>query len=214
MRAVEQNQPELKKPLDKLAESTSDVIQYKKFGTLGVTLVMLDPVLRQLMPQDRRGRIPREPLADFEREINEELDHAHYSNYDVPLSDAGFYPLELYGKDKRYLGIRLDKRDYRLIGDRAMVEEYICDNYDVSRRFLARNLVKMSPHITIGAVRYENMEYEDRQDLHRNPSDFILTRANRQMRADAREYGLPEPEPIEFAETVTLNGLKIFCQQR
>ena len=217
VRTVAPNQPELAVPLQRLGEHTRNFVDYKPLGKLGVTLVMLEPVLRQVLTTNRRGFIPRQALNNFEQELRNELHHAQYADYDIPLQDS-FSPLALYGKHDQYLGIRLHEKDYRLVGDRAVVEQYIRDNYDVGKRFLDRNLKRLRPHITIGEVHYENLDIEQREALQADPSAFVIREAYQGMDAMRRNYGIGieamDLETITFPETVTLNGLSVFVQQR
>ena len=231
VRSVAANQPELAGPLRLLKENTSNFVNYKwkesgkELGRLGVTLVMLEPVLRQILTKNRRGAIRREDVLTFETELREGMEHAQFENYDIPLDQ--FSQLALYGRNKQYLGLQLSQRDYRMAADRTMVESYIRDNYDradgevVSKRFLARNLRRMEPHITIGEIDYAALMYRDEdgvmaaEKLQADPSSFVFDQAHKRMELHAQEFGANfEPETIVLPDHVTLNGLKIFCQQR
>jgi len=219
MRSVKQDQPELMKPLGLLQEHTSDIVTYKKCGELGVTLVMLEPVLRQILTKNRNGVIKREEVRDFEVELNEKLEHARYSDYNIGLEQ--FYPLALYGKDKQWLGLQLDRHDYRMVGDRAVVEHYIRDNYDrsngedVSKRFLSKNLRRMLPHVTVGEINYDQIPNEEMESFIDNPGTYLVHRAYERMEYNREEYGTSlEVTPIVFPEEVSLNGLRVSCQRR
>jgi hypothetical protein len=219
VRSVAPEQPALTNPLDLLRSNTRNLVNYKKAGELGVTLVMLEPVLRQILPNNRRGVIQKDALVDFESELRDNLSHAQYSDYDIPLDNIN--PLALYGRQKQYLGLQLDQKDYRLVGDRAMVERYMRDNYDrasgegVSRRFLARNLRRMRPHITLGEIQYDNLDSEQVRSLHADPSSFMVRQATEHMVNDRKEPGFSGEIPeIVFPEEVTLNGLRIYCQPK
>jgi hypothetical protein len=219
MRSVKQDQPELFKPIQSLQENTSNLVTYKKCGELGVTLVMLEPVLRQILTKNHNGTIRREDITDFEVELNEKLEHAQYSDYDIEIDQ--FKPLALYGKNKQWLGVQLNREDYRLVGDRAVVEHYIRDNYDrpngegVSKRFLSKNLQRMLPHITIGEVDYSQIPDEELGSFVDNPSQYLIERAYERMECNRQEYGTSlEVTPIVFPEQASLNGLRVFCQRR
>lgn len=214
VRSVAPNQPELSDALGALERHTGNFVNYKEMGKLGVTLVMLEPVLRQIMGTNRKGAISREELTAFERDLNDSVSHSQYADYDIPVHDS-LSPLSLYGKNKQHLAIRLAERDYRLVGDRAVIEQYIKDRYDVGKRFLEKNLVRMSPHVTIGQVRYENLEPRERESIQDDPTSFVIRRAYDSMQASEEQYGLTaERRQIIFPEQVTLNGLRIFCQAK
>jgi hypothetical protein len=107
------------------------------------------------------------------------------------------------------------------VGDRAVVEAYIQDNYDqnngrpVSRRFLDRNSARFRPHITIGDVRYENMDSNQIEDFQADPSAFLIRESYRQMSSDRQDYGESyQVQDIILPDQVSLNGLRVFCQQR
>lgn len=225
VRTVERDQPDLSRPLRQLQENTNNFITYKwnepgkELGRLGVTLVMLEPVLRQILGSNRHGTIRREELTIFEAELRDGMSHAQFSNYDIPLQQ--FEPLALYGRHRQYLGLQLARSDYRMVADRAMVEQYIRDNYDradgqaISRRFLARNLMRIEPHVTIGEVDYTALTAEQGRALRADPSQFVFDEAYARMEANEQEFGSDfAAQPIIFPEDVTLNGLRIFTQQR
>jgi hypothetical protein len=212
-------------PLRQLHDNTGNFVNYrwneagKELGRLGVTLVRLDPVLRQILAKNRRGAIHRAGLDHFEAELRDTMRHAQFADYDMPLRQ--FFPLDVYGKNKQYLGLRFQPGDYRLAGDRAMVEAYIRENYDredgnpLTKRFLAGNLQPVPSRITIGEVNYANLTSEEGRALQANPSQFVFDQAYTRMEQNEQEFGSEfAPETIVFPEVVTLNGLQIFCQQR
>lgn len=219
IREVQRGQAELTQSLQLLADNTPELITYKKFGSLGVTLAMLEPVLRKILPANRRGAISRDDLREFESELVGTMARAQFTDYDIRLNS--FSELALYGKDKQYLALELDQRDLRLEGERAMIEQYIRNNYDqedgsrVSKRFMSKNLSSLKPHITIGHVERENFSEAEYDAFVADPTTFMVQRADERMHANFEEYGGGfEPREIIFPETVTLGGLRIFCQQK
>jgi hypothetical protein len=218
-RSAQPDQPELAEPLRLLEANTNNYIQYRGIGKIGVTIMMIEPVLRKILISDRRGIIPKQDLQDFEAELQDNLRHAQYADYDVPVDPA--QPLALFGRNKDRLALQLHPRDYRLVGDRAVVESYIQDNYEqndgrpVSRRFLDRNSARFRPHITIGDVRYENMDARQVETFQADPSVFLIRESYRQMASDREDYGESYAvQDIILPEHVALNGLKVFCQQK
>jgi hypothetical protein len=218
-RSVIQDQPELADPLRLLEANTSNYINYRGMGKIGVTIMMLEPVLRKILVPDGRGMISKQDLKVFEAELQNDLEHAQYADYDVPVDPV--YQLDLFGRNKDRLAIQLDPRDYRLVGDRAVVEAYIRDNYEqndgrpISRRFFDRNSMRLRPHITIGDVRYENMDSNQVTTFQADPSVFLIREAQRQMISDRQDYGEAyEVRDIILPEQVSLNGLRVFCQQK
>lgn len=218
-RSVATDQPELAEPLRLLEDNTNNYVNYRGIGKIGVTIMMIEPVLRKILLADRRGIIPKQDLKIFEGELQDNLHHAQYADYDVPLDPV--QPLALFGRNQDRLALQLDSRDYRLVGDRAVVEAYIQDNYDqnngrpVSRRFLDRNSARFRPHITIGDVRYENMDSNQIEDFQADPSAFLIRESYRQMSSDRQDYGESyQVQDIILPDQVSLNGLRVFCQQR
>jgi hypothetical protein len=218
VRSLAPSQPELHRALGLLAANTANYVNYD-LGHAGVTIIMLEPILRQILMKNRRGIIPKENLRHFEDELTSNLKHAQYDNYDIPLDPVR--PLWLYGKNQNRLGLQFARRDYRLVGDRAVVEEYIHDTYDkpdgspVSQRFIDKNSRRLKPHATIGEVLYENMTPAQAWVFQADPAFFLVQEAYHQMRRNQEEYGSTyQIEDIIFPETVGLNGLRVFCQQR
>ena len=218
VRSVEANQPELMRPLELLEANTTNYVRYD-LGKMGVTIVMLEPILRHILMKNRRGVIPREDLQRFESALVHDLGHAQYANYDIPLDP--FNPLALYGKDKNWLGLQFAQRDYRLVGDRAVVETYLRDNYEkpdgnpVSQRFIDQNTRRLKPHATIGEVRYENMTPEQTVSFQADPTLFLTRAVYDRMERDYIEYGIRhEGEEVVWPETVALDGLRVFCQSK
>ncbi len=228
-RGVQPGQPELEKPLSQLHEHTANFVQYKSLGKLGLTLLMLEPVLREILPRNRNGMIPPDGVRTFEDELRQSLHTAQYENYGGIRLDP-VAPLALYGRHKNRLGLRLQK-DYRLVGDRAVVEEYILDNYttteghDVSKRFLANTLTPIAPHITIGTVLYEHLTPEQGQALQDDPTWFVHSEAYASMEAQRLEYDFvsdklanPGPPPLVehicLPESLSLSALSVVCRPR
>jgi len=213
------NQPELARPLGLLAANTANYIEYDEMGKVGVTIIMLEPLLRRILSPNRRGVIPRTSLQQFEAELRDDLSHAQYADYNVPLDTIN--PLALYGSNKNYLGLQFSPKDYRLVGDRAVVEEYMKDNYDqangrpVSQRFIDKNSRRLKPHATIGEVKYENMTPEQIEVFQADPTGFLVRETYDRMEANQKQYGSAcEVERVTWPESVALNGLQVFCQQK
>lgn len=219
VRDVVPNQPGLVTPLGILALHTSNFVDYRSPNKLSTTLVMLDGILRGILRPDRRGAIPREDIQRLEAGLRNDLTHAQYADYDIPVNP--FDPLGLYGRHKDRLAVRLARRDYRLLADRAVVEAYLQDEYEqingnpVSRRFIDRHTRRLDPHITIGTVLYENMSVDEVAGFQADPA-FFLAQAVR-TRVDHLESQLGEvydrPQVI-WPEVASLNGLSVYCQQR
>lgn len=219
-RGLQLPQPELTEPLRLLAEHTSNYITYRNVGKVGVTIMMIEPLLRRIMVKNQRGVIPKDGLQTFETELRDRMSHAQFADYDIPLDS--FNPLALRGANDDRLALQFDPKDYRMVGDRAMVEAYMRDSYDqadgrpVSKRFIDKHSHRLLPHITIGDVHYENMTREQRDRFQEDPTAFLVTEAYHKMEWNQKEYGTSacESEQIVFPETVSLNGLSVFCQQK
>lgn len=218
VRPLQPGQSELTAALGLLAANTSNYVEYNKIGKTGVTIIMLEPILRQILLKDRRGVIPRDHVQNFESELRERLGHAQYADYDIPIDPLN--PLALYGGG-RWLGLQFDPRDYRLTGDRAVVEEYVTDNYDrpdgrpLSRRFIDANTRRLKPHATIGEVHYENMTPAQEVAFRDNPTTFLVREAYARMERNVQDYGPSYAvTPIVWPETVALAGLSVHCERK
>ena len=215
MRRVAPGQPKLSKVIAALSETTGNFVNYKKDPRrLGVTLMMLGPLMRHLLGTGPGQRVTAEDLRTAEEDLNRRVAHAKYQDYNVPLFDPMFQPLDLYGHKKQYLGIRLSPKDLRLTGDRAIVESYFRGKFRLSENDLDRHLEDLDPHITIGRVLYGNMDEEQIAALQDNPSTFLL-QADRARQERLVEFeGRPAVVPIVFPEAIGLNGLRIVCQPK
>lgn len=215
VRSVEPGQGQLLSVLALLKETTSDFIRYKTPRKLGVTVLMLGPLMRHVFDIAPGRQVPKNILQNTEEDLRAGMQHAQYQDYRIPLIDPlDGDPIELYGSNHQYVGLRLPKRDLRLTGDRAMVEEYFKRTYGLSNNELDRHLVDLRPHITIGEVVTSNLSEQDKWDLRRAPYEFIV-RASllRQQRMVDLEDRLAVISP-ELPETVSLNGLHIVCQRK
>jgi hypothetical protein len=174
---------------------------------------MMDPLIRRVLAVEKGRPIPPERLKELEQDMRLKLGHAEYRNYEVPIDDP-ISPLALYGADKRWLGIQLSQKDYRLRGDRTFVEHYFSDNYDLSRRQVRRSLADLRPHVTIGEVQYSNLEPDQAQELRADPSGFIIGAALDRQDDQMRLHEADIVVPVVFPEAISLNGLQIVCQQK
>ncbi len=226
VRNVAPGQTALSSVLDILRDTTGNFVDYKKDdkekgghghrpdAKLGVTLLMLGPLMRHVFGIGPGQRVPVETLRSVETDLNARMAHAKFQDYSIPLQDQLVNPLGLFGAEDQYLGIVLDEDDLRLTGDRAIVEKYFRDKYQLSRRAMRRHLAELRPHVTIGEVRYDQMSEEEAAAIRENPSAFIIGAANyRQRRLAELEQG-PAPLPVIFPETIMLNGLRIACQPK
>ncbi|HSX15759.1 MAG TPA: hypothetical protein VLF40_03125 [Candidatus Saccharimonadales bacterium] len=218
-RSLAPNQEDLARPLGLLAANTSNYVEYDELGKVGVTIMMLEPILRRILTPNRRGVISRDSLQQFETELKDDLSHAQYADYNIPLDI--FNPLALYGSDKNWLALQFSPKDYRMVGDRAVVEAYMRDNYvqangrPVSKRFIDGNSRRLRPHATVGEVHYENMAPEQVGQFQADPTGFLVREAYARMARNQEQYGSAcGVEEIIWPETVGLNGLKVFCQQK
>lgn len=219
IRELEPGQDHIIQPLGLLAANTFHLVRYDDPGKWHMTLIMLNPLLRQILAPNRRGDIPRGGVQHFETELRRDLDHTRFADYEVKLDPV--HPLWLYGKDKNRLGMQLSQDDYRPVGDRAMVEAHLRANYDkpngdpVSKRFIDQNSLPLKPHVTIGEVRYENMTTEEAELLRKDPTTFLTRAAYDRMDEIERLYGEGcGAEDIVMPEEVSFAGLRVFCERR
>lgn len=214
VRTVAPDQPELFGALALLRETTGNLVKYKDDDELGVTMLMLDPLMRRVFGVGPGQRVPVADLRRAEKDLNERLSHAQYQNYDIPLHDKVAWPLQLYGTGDHYLGIVLSFKDLRLHGDRAIVQQYFMDEYGISRGEFKRHVAGLRPHVTIGEVQYGEMDYEQKAAIRNNPSSFLLgaarTLQERLVEFEGREAVLP----VIFPDSIALNGLTIACQPK
>ena len=224
-RGLDQNQPELGRSLRQFEEATGDFVDYKwdkrgkELGELGVTLAMLEPVLRDVLDIPK-GAIQREDLTRFEVGLKERMESARYKDRSIPLDAEN--PLGLYGKRKNQLALRLDSQDLRLPGERAMVERYIQNTYDrndggeVTNKFLSKKLQPLDPHITIGEINYDTLNSEETEALQENPTEFMRGQVSDHLDylGDNFERGDTAQDILMLPDKVSLNGLQVFCQRR
>jgi hypothetical protein len=212
MRRVAPGQENLEKQLGLLGEYTSDFVNYKKMGQLGVTLVMLEPILHKIMGVNRGEKIRKNDLDKFVDELNDLFEEEDCT---LPLDDE-FNPYGIYGRGKRYLGIQLSRRseDSPLYGDRTRIMDYIVDNYGMNKRFIRNNTIRLKPHITLGTIDMGNLDSDERRDINRDPSRFILRRMqeDKYYREDVLRVNCPEIPVIP--EQITLNGLRAVVERR
>lgn len=214
VRGVAPHQPELFGALALLRGTTSNFVEYKDTDELGVTLLMLGPLMRSILGVGPGQRVPPKELRTVETALNDRLAHTRYQDYDIPLEDTVAQPLDLYGRRRQYLGISLRTRDLRMIGDRAVAAAYFRETYGVSNRELGRRLKDLRPHVTIGEVRYDQMTATEADTLRVDPSAFILGAARTHQEREV-ELGLQSAvTPVVFPDVVSLNGLRIFCQPK
>lgn len=213
VRQLEPGQPELTRPLNQLRDTTSDFVNYRSVGALGVTLAILDPALKHIVGTDKRGKISKQAIREFEAELNSELD-AQDLGTEFALQDSN-RPFELYGRDQDKLGITLSSRDSRLYGQRIVAENYIREEYpQISSRFGTNGLLRITPHITIGTIMPQYLDGEERRQLYRNPSDFVLDRVSHTQQAEREMFAIDsDVEPIVFPEHITLGGLRVVCEK-
>jgi hypothetical protein len=207
MRSVAPGQNGLENQLQYLREYTSDFVNYKEIGKLGVTLVMLEPISYKILGYNRNEKIPRKPLSDFERDLNKIfVDNGDCS---VSLSDP-FHPFGIYGRGKRYLGLSLSAKQegYSLVDDRALILQHIVDSYGVSKRYVRSNTVSLKPHITLGMVEMDILGGDDRQVLNRDPNKFIFQRIREDKYHREKWLGLDCPPIPIIPESIVLNGLR------
>ena len=219
IRELAPGQGELGRSLGLLAANTSNYVHYRNPGNLHMTLIMLSPLLRRILVPDRRGDIPRAEVQRFETRLKDSLEHTRFADYDVPLDVE--HPLWLYGKNKNWLGLQLSREDYRPVGDRAMVETHIRTNYDkpggdpVSQRYIEQNSLPLKAHVTVGEVRYDQMDREQIEALQKDPTQFLVRESYDRMEACERQYcsscGFEE---IVLPEEVGFGGLRVFCEKR
>lgn len=214
-RRVAPGQAKLAGVLDLLRDTTGHLVEYKSTAKLGVTLLMLGPLMRHAFGVGPGQRVPAQTLREVEKDLNARLAHAKFKNYDIPLEDFMTRPLDVYGARDQYLGIALDMEDMRLTGDRAIAERYFKGKYGLSNNEVDKYLGDLRPHITIGEIRYDQITDEEAvASLQNDPSTFIL-QASRQKQQRLFEYeDGPPVVPVIFPETISLNGLVIACQPK
>lgn len=215
VRTVAKDQTGLFGTLDTLRETTGNFVDYKDNDRLGVTVMMLGPLLQRLLGVGAGRQVPLKDLQETETDLKRAMQGARYQQYNVPLLDPAFNPLDLYGVGKKWLGIRLSPRVLWLAGERAMVEKYFKDTYELSNRDLGRHLVDLRrPHITIGEVRYDQMTADQVAAIRANPSDFVLGADRARQERLVELEGRPALELAVFPDEIGLNGLTIACQPK
>jgi hypothetical protein len=214
MRSVAPNQPELEAQFELLVEHTREIVSYKKLGTLGVTLLMLDPVLHTITDVERHKRIPVSKLQKLGQEVNEAFGHTQHDIYNVPIVDRyAPYGLYGYGDDKPYLGLRLGPiyEDEQLTQDRELVINHIAETYPVDERTIRKGLIPLKPHITLGTVNWDALDIYQQEDFKRDPNAFISSFMRERVNLRKAEKLVTADLPV-FPETICLNGLQAFCE--
>ena len=197
-------------PLSTLKKTTGNFIQYMPVGKLGVTLACIDPILKQILGVGKKGEIDDTTRRDFEAELNSEL--GFLDSQKVTLDNPSV-PFELYGRQKNRLGINLST-SAQLLGERVLVEKHIRREYPTTSSRFEDNLLDWDPHITIGFVRPEYLTRDEIDDLHGDPSGFIIGKAVASAEADHERFGVENiADQIVFPDSLVLGGLGVVCNK-
>lgn len=223
VRSVDKNQDELARSLRQLKDATGEFVEYKwskrseELGRLGVTLAKLNPVARDILDIPRRGKIRREDWRQFETDLNEHLEPTRFQTHTIALDSEN--PLGLYGKNNEHLALRLDPNDSRVAHERKIIDTYLKETYhlpnggELSDEFLNGKLLPIDPHITIGKINYMAMGWDKQLALEENPSQFIQNEMTNYVESlTAEKHYYRTPTIATLPETVSLNGLQIWCQ--
>jgi len=218
IRTIEQSRDGAARALVPLMDNTQAYVEYEKPGKIGVTLLQLDPVIRSILGKDRRGVARLDGKSDFENELNANLKHAQYDEYSIPVAEES--QLGIYGRDEDVLGLRLSTDDYRLVGDHAVVKQYVDNTYahlggeSARARFLQANSGLDLGYVALGRIRYENMSSDQRSDFRAGPTEFLELAAEVEMESNQERFGGNyKAHEIVFPDVVAFNGLSVACHQ-
>lgn len=204
-------QRELKATLKTLEQTTGDRIDYISVGRLGVTLATLDPLVKPILGLDKKGVIEKSAISDFEDELNTELEELH--DRKVHIADIS-HPLELYGKHKDKLALRLSKFE-GLTEERIEVEKYLREQEpNASSRFF-NELMGWEPHIVIGIVKPEKFDVDNMDSFLDNPSSYLDNLVSEVHLRDREVFGIePKNDAIIFPEEISLGALRVVCDRQ
>lgn len=205
-RSVAPGQTELESEFEKLKVFNGDIIKFKKFGELGLTLVMVEHLLHDIFDMSPHEKIPRKKLTEFAAELNS-IDEINLSgDLHVVLADK-YNPYCVNGS--RYFGLQVKSNEELTEGRKAIID-YVSTKYEISKHKARNRLKSLDPHITLGSIILKDLDRYDRNDLFNNPNGFIDNHM-REHQYKFRHYkdGPPLPEIPVFPEKICLNGIVV-----
>ena len=210
-RVLAPNQPDFEAYLDYLKQKTGDFIDFRSIGKAGIKLLMLDDIL-QVAKVAQGNNAPIIQLPVVEKQLNELFKELPKQNFEAKIYKKPFY---LYGQNRQNLAIKLNianEEQQHLTGREAVID-FFKDEYGVSEKTLRQKLDTLKSDVTVGAVRWSELEEFDQHDFIKDPSMFILSklRANMQVR---KGLGLEELSIPILPDVICLNGLETFREPK
>jgi hypothetical protein len=212
-RVLAPGQPAFEAYLDRLKHETGGYIDFKRIGSAGIKLLMLDDIL-QAAKVAQGNNTSAVQLPVVENQLNELFKDLPQQTFEARIYDR-FYPFYLYGQNRQNLALKLNiaNQEQQHLTGREVVIDFFKDEYGVPEKTLRQKIGTLKPDITVGAVQWDELEECDQYDFKKDPSMFIRAklRANMQVR---KELGLDyAPIPI-LPDVVCLNGLETFREAK
>jgi len=209
-RSVAPGQPIFESEFEKLKAFNSDIIRFKKIGELGLTLVMVDPLLHDIFDMGYHERVPKKKVSTFAAELNSLHEVSQSDCLHVEIADPK-NPYSVYGS--RYFGLQV-KYNEELYQDRQLIVDHILDRYQISKNQAKSRLKNLDPHITLGSIMLKGFDKRQRKELFLNPNSF-MDRRMREYQSHSVHVG-GEKYPFEipiFPERICLNGVEVVAER-
>lgn len=209
-RPVVANQPSLSEPIEALRAYSGDIVKYKKsLGQMAMTLLTLEPLLYKLTSTPFNQGLDHGMLNEVAVTINELCDKSQKTECQVPPFKT---PLRVFGQQDKYLGIQLINRDgLQIYDDRELIYRALGQVFSLEPMRVRKMHPKHQPHITIGSIQWNNIDYSHRDDFAENPGAYLESVAQYQREIAIMEHRLPLiPIPV-IQRKIALSGLSVAC---